>query len=87
MGEEEVEVDVLDIGPSVGGGEESVEGGVLGEVRVTGGGVYPGIVEGVIQGSQEAVVSLGGFTKQAVFGFADAIEPTHLVGIDFVVQE
>ncbi len=52
LGEEEVEVDVLDIGPSVGGGEESVEGGVLGEIQVTGGGVYPWIVEGVFYGSQ-----------------------------------
>ncbi|MEK0440054.1 MAG: hypothetical protein RLZZ504_970 [Bacteroidota bacterium] len=33
------------------------------------------------------MVALHGFAIQAVFGFAELVEPAHFVGVDFVVEE
>lgn len=78
-----------DIAPLVGGGEVAIEEGFLRKVGImaVGDAVDPRIVEGVFNGPNEAVVALHGFAIQAVFGFAELVEPAHFVGIDFVVEE
>lgn len=85
----EVEVHLGDVAPVVGGGDVAIQEVGLGKEGVAAVGltVDPRVVEGVVDAVYEAVVSLHGFAIEAVFGFAQFVEPAHFVGVDFVVEE